>query len=140
VDSPEKPEKTSHSRTIRVDGEKVRRLRIEKCWSQDVLAQHADISEKTLRRIESGSPVYLATLARIAEVLGVTIDDIRAADSEPERQGVPAGKEPQIMISIQITGDFETFNRESLEQLRAMLSKIAQISPSNVTIKGVEKG
>lgn len=59
-------------------GEKIQRLRKEKELSQDELARKADIPYTTLTKIEIGvikKPSVFA-VAKIAEALGVSLDDL----------------------------------------------------------------
>ena len=53
-------------------GDVVRRLRKDRGWTQDELAQKAGgINKETINRIEAGSDVRLNTLLKVAEALGV---------------------------------------------------------------------
>lgn len=51
----------------------VKAQRKVKGWSQEQLAQAAGLSRPTVARIESGSAVSTATLAKIANALGIEI-------------------------------------------------------------------
>jgi HTH-type transcriptional regulator/antitoxin HipB len=51
----------------------VKAQRKAKGWSQQQLAQAAGLSRPTVARIESGSAVSTATLAKIANALGIEI-------------------------------------------------------------------
>ncbi|OFV80204.1 MAG: hypothetical protein A2Y78_04735 [Acidobacteria bacterium RBG_13_68_16] len=66
-----------------LDGAKIRRLREQRQLSRDDIAYRArdlglDVSRETIARIENGRPgtVYLTTAYAIADVLGVTVDDL----------------------------------------------------------------
>jgi HTH-type transcriptional regulator/antitoxin HipB len=54
-------------------GDIVKAQRKHRDWSQDQLAAAADISRPTVARIESGSAVSTATLAKIAAALNIEI-------------------------------------------------------------------
>jgi hypothetical protein len=54
------------------------------------------------------------------------------------QQDTAKSKGPRITITL--SGDFETFSREKLEQLRSAISKIAQISPSDIKVMDVREG
>jgi len=56
-------------------GEKIRSLRVEKGWSQSDLGNKANLTKMMVSRYETGSGTPpLEKLARIARVLGVTVD------------------------------------------------------------------
>lgn len=59
----------------------VRKLRIEKGWSQETLAEISGLSVRTIQRIERGGKASLETLGALAAVLKV---DISTLASEPD--------------------------------------------------------
>lgn len=54
----------------------VRKLRIEKGWSQETLAQVSGLSVRTIQRIERGGKASLETLGALAAVLEVDISTL----------------------------------------------------------------
>lgn len=66
--------------TEKLDGQKIRDLRLAKGWSQRKLAQETGLAYETVNRIErtEGRPVYDHTAARLANALGVDVANIRA--------------------------------------------------------------
>jgi transcriptional regulator with XRE-family HTH domain len=58
--------------------EKLRKLRAKKGFTQEKLARLADISTATLVKIESGAAKEptITTIIKIADVLGVSIDEL----------------------------------------------------------------
>ncbi len=54
----------------------VRRLREQKCWSQEELGHRAGVSPRTIQRIESGSAAKLDTIALVAEALEIPPEDL----------------------------------------------------------------
>lgn len=60
----------------------VRQHRIELGWSVAKLARESGLSDKTIRRIEDGEPVYDYTLSGVAQALSrakgenITIDNL----------------------------------------------------------------
>lgn len=59
-------------------GENIRKYRLERKLSQEKLARLADLSFPTIAKIESGetSDPRIETVKKIADVLGVSIDDL----------------------------------------------------------------
>ncbi|MCP5082827.1 MAG: Pr2TM family membrane protein [Alphaproteobacteria bacterium] len=51
----------------------IRKLRIEKGWSQETLAEISDLSVRTIQRIERGGNASLETLSALAAVFEVDI-------------------------------------------------------------------
>jgi transcriptional regulator with XRE-family HTH domain len=91
-----------------VDREEVRRLRLDKSWSQEKLAEEAGLSLRTVQRIEADGVASLQSCRAIARALGVQPADLRlAADytaaleqgatSEPLR--VEQSARPVVMAS-----------------------------------------
>lgn len=59
-------------RRLVVNGKKARQLRSKAKLTQQIAAVRLDLSESSLRRIESGSEsVHLTTLGRVADFYGV---------------------------------------------------------------------
>jgi len=64
--------------TVRAIGPVVKRLRAQRGWSQEELAEKAGCSKKTVENVEAGRPVFARSLSEIACALGdgVTVTDI----------------------------------------------------------------
>ncbi|NBC46254.1 helix-turn-helix domain-containing protein [Corallococcus exiguus] len=60
-----------------VIAENVRRFREQKSWSQEILAGAAEISVRTVQRVEKGEGAGKEALLAIAGALEVSIDDLR---------------------------------------------------------------
>jgi transcriptional regulator with XRE-family HTH domain len=90
---------------VSIDGEKLRRLRAEKGWTQADLARAADVSRTTIARMEYGdSPVSSRTVALIASELGVTFNDL-ATYGEPETTTTQS-QPPQQSLTVTVTPYF----------------------------------
>ena len=64
-------------------GQKLKRLRQEKDWSQEKLAEEIGVKRLAINKYESGqTKPSAATLQRISEVFGVSIDYLLAEESE----------------------------------------------------------
>ena len=53
-------------RTLHPDGNRIRTLRLERGWPQEQLANIADLSPRTIQRVESGGNASFETLRSIA--------------------------------------------------------------------------
>lgn len=53
--------------------EAIREARHQHGWSQETLAEHAGVSRPTIARVEAGNDISTATLAKVAEALGLTL-------------------------------------------------------------------
>lgn len=63
--------------SIRVDGEKIRELRLQRDWSLDDLARHVGRGAPHLSRIENGHRAASPRLAhQFARAFGVRIEDL----------------------------------------------------------------
>ena len=58
----------------------IKKLRGERLWSQEELASAADLSLRTIQRVENGSPASVETTKALASALGVTTDELIAPD------------------------------------------------------------
>lgn len=64
--------------------EKIRRLRRERNWTQEELGQRVGIDKRNVSRYETGSlNPSRKTLARFANALGVNIEELYEAPSQP---------------------------------------------------------
>ncbi|HBY87471.1 MAG TPA: XRE family transcriptional regulator, partial [Colwellia sp.] len=55
----------------------VRKLRLQRGWSQEQLAQFSGLSVRTIQRIERGKTAGLESLKSLAAVFEVTIQDLQ---------------------------------------------------------------
>ncbi len=55
-------------------GDVIREARKKRGWSQVELAEQAGVSRPTIARIEGNNDVNTATIAKIAQVLGLTFE------------------------------------------------------------------
>lgn len=60
-------------------GQTIAQFRAEKTWSQEALAASADLSVRTIQRLEEGKPAAVETVAAIARALGLDIEGLRSA-------------------------------------------------------------
>lgn len=58
-------------------GKRIKELRIEKGWTQAILAEKSDVEPSNISHIErAATKLSLPTLVNIANALGVTLDEI----------------------------------------------------------------
>ena len=67
----------------------IRKLRLQKGWSQEQLAEMCDVSVRTIQRLERGDTASTETLKSIAAVF-----DVHFSDLLPENQ--PAREDSQL--------------------------------------------
>ena len=65
---------------VRPNGNKIRRLRKNKKWTQEDMEEAAELSRKTISQVENGVPVSIQTLKLIANALEVDYKDILSDD------------------------------------------------------------
>lgn len=106
-------------------GEYIARLRKEAKLSRSALARAARVDPSILVRLESGdrAEVRLETLCRLADSLGVTLDDLATA----------AGLRPKRRGTVNLTGASEVV------RLRSALERIMKIANGALEIDAPKK-
>lgn len=66
-------------------GRNVRQYREKLAWTQEALATAAQISSRTVQRIEDGGPASPESLRSIADAFNVSLDDLRRGSEETEQ-------------------------------------------------------
>lgn len=61
-------------------GARIRAGRIARGWTQEQLAEAADVGVQVVKRAEQGGRLYADTLARLADALGCTMDWLYARE------------------------------------------------------------
>ena len=86
VDEPERAKKAEKAELQRIMGGNVRRLREARGLSRERLAEMVERDTSTINRIENGTTMMGAPLiARMARVLGVSVDTLFSAGSDDLR-------------------------------------------------------
>ena len=123
------------NRTVEPDGEAIQRLRIEKGWRVEDLAEKARCSLKTVENVERGANVYLYTLRKFAQALGVEVSTLMTGAAPP-----PLPKERSWTITIRITTpDDEAFD-ESTDLPRFMAKLIERLGGDDMEPRGIRRG
>jgi transcriptional regulator with XRE-family HTH domain len=93
---------------VKLDHALVRKLRLEKSWSQETLAEKAGLNLRTVQRLESNGAASLRTRRCVAAALGVdpsALDFQVEAEPEREAEGVRA---PVVAAARPLTADLYT--------------------------------
>lgn len=125
-------------RTLPINGEVVRTLRLQRQLDIEELARKAGYNSRTIDNIESRGvkPVYAATLMAIAKALGVSHADLLA---EPiGEHSPPQGR--RVSGSIHFRMKFE--NLDASDELIALMNRLAQAigARSEIEVLAVEDG
>jgi transcriptional regulator with XRE-family HTH domain len=85
-------------RTLHPDGNRIRTLRLKRGWPQEQLASIADLSPRTIQRVEAGGNASHETLRSIACAFEVEAKDLLMEQPEAVAQPFPepAGHGPEI--------------------------------------------
>lgn len=89
-------------------GERVRRYRRERGWTQAQLARKTGLSRKTISSIELGRERPLERTTRtLAEALGVEQDRLLGLDGQPPLFPLPDQRRMRLIRRIALLGDDE---------------------------------
>jgi transcriptional regulator with XRE-family HTH domain len=80
------------ARTFQPDGERVRRLRMEKAWTQEELAAKVGCAKRTIEKVESSHCVLPRTMREIAQALGVPFKDLVDGQAIEEASALPPSR------------------------------------------------
>lgn len=83
----------------------VRKLRIQKGWSQEQLAQFSGLSVRTIQRVERGKTAGLESLKSLAAVFEVNIKDLQQ-ETVMDTQTKLSDKEIEIIEHVKDIKDF----------------------------------
>lgn len=132
-------ETQTSKRSIRADGEEIKRLRIAKGWRVEDLATKAICSVKTTASIERGAKnVYINTLAKIAKALGVEPAALVAGGKPPQEP-----PKPQNCVQVQLLFSFPFDQLDECEQLGELiefLKKFLRGGGGDFNVVGVTPG
>jgi len=99
----------------------IRKLRIERAWSQEQLAEMSGLSVRTVQRAENGAPSGLETLKSLAAVFEVSLDKLRGEEqTEQQSPNEDTTMQEQTLISAndnQQPSELELTVRRSLTLL-----------------------
>jgi len=82
----------------------VRKLRLEKCWSQEQLAELCNLSTRTIQRIERGHKPSLETLNALAAVFEIEISDLSMEADMTTKETLSTEEEKAILYVRDLKG------------------------------------
>jgi transcriptional regulator with XRE-family HTH domain len=71
----------AYKRVMRYDVHQITKRRLQKGWSKIRLAKAVDLDPKTITNLERGSGGKPETVAKVADVLGLRIEDLVISDT-----------------------------------------------------------
>jgi len=74
---------------MKIDASTVRRLRTERAWSQEQLAASADVSLRTIQRVEADGSASNETRMALAAVFGIDVRALLLREPAPQGSPVP---------------------------------------------------
>jgi transcriptional regulator with XRE-family HTH domain len=99
----------------------VRKLRLQKAWSQEQLAQMSGLSVRTIQRIERGQACGLESIKSLAAVFQVPVTDLTEQDPEDSQkeQDMPATAKlaDDEALAIQQVKDLKSFYSHLIKYL-----------------------
>ncbi len=75
---------------MKIDASTVRRLRTERAWSQEQLAASADVSLRTIQRVEAEGSASNETRMALAAVFGIDVRALSLREPAPPDSALPA--------------------------------------------------
>ena len=97
-------------------GEKIKRLRNERNWTQDFVSKKLNISSPALSRYESGAcePKDLAMISEFAKLYGVTTDYLLGLSDE-QNNIAPQGNDKEFANFYESYKDLDDADKEILK-------------------------
>lgn len=125
-------------RTVKIDGDEVKRLRIARGWRVEDLAVKAKCSIKTVGNVEHGASIYLFTLSKFAEALGVECISLMAGKKETATDPVNKHRRFEVQVKLSIPyNDFDE-SEQLIQFVKALRDLLKGDDDMNVT--NVEDG
>lgn len=109
----------------------VRKLRIEKGWSQETLAEVSGLSVRTIQRIERGGKASLETLNALAAVLAVDISTLTEETSMYKQKDLSENEREAVEYVRDIKG-FYTHLAAYLICVAAMIAANLIMNPDHL--------
>ncbi|WP_223788051.1 helix-turn-helix domain-containing protein [Marinicella meishanensis] len=91
----------------------VKKLRLQRSWSQEQLAEYSGLSIRTIQRIEKGKPAQMESFQSIAAVFEVNVEDLQPEIAMQQNQQPPADQKAPLIT------DEETEAMEYVQGLKS---------------------
>lgn len=75
----------------------VKKLRLQRNWSQEQLAEYSGLSIRTIQRIEKGKPANLESFQSIAAVFEVAVEDLQPEIAMKQDNHLPADEKAALI-------------------------------------------
>ena len=124
-------------------GMKIKKLREQKLWTHAQLAEFADVSDRTIRRIEAGENAEKTTLLLVLDALDTNIDELNNMFNKGESRKAASTKKTNIKFLHRIESgrelvriiasahslgyDYPNCNGKQLEDVQSFLSSVADV-------------
>lgn len=107
-------------------GERLKRLRAQKGWTQDELAQHAGMNGRHISRYEKGHlEPPRKTLLRLAEALKVPVQAL--LEDEPAYQLLDVIPDPELLEQFRIVARMTEEDRQAVKRVLSMITMKQQM-------------
>jgi transcriptional regulator with XRE-family HTH domain len=80
--------------SVKIDGTRIRALRLDRSWSQELLAEQAGVSLRTIQRMETEGVASLQSRRAIAAAFGVSASAFTPAGAAGESAGAATAPTP----------------------------------------------
>lgn len=85
--------------TMKIDSDRVRKLRGDRAWSQEHLASVAGVSLRTVQRVEAEGISSFETTMALASAFGIAVADLSRRGPSPTR-GMPIGQTLGVVFGV----------------------------------------
>src|SRR5579885_3000893 len=126
------------NRTVEPDGAEIQRLRIEKGWRVEDLANRAGCSLKTVENVEKGENVYIYTLKRVANALGVEPSEL-LIDEDDVPSARMRKKERVWKITLEVSTPYDEFD-ESSDLVNLLQALVSRLGGGGIEPTGLQEG
>lgn len=92
-----------------IDADKIRRLRLERAWTQEHLAEVADISHRTIQRIEATSKASMESIRALANAFSIDSSDLVRPSPNAGVGLNPRAKADTLRLLARITSGADLF-------------------------------
>ena len=132
-------ETPTKSRTVTPSVATIRRLRLERGWRVEDLARKAKCSVKTIENVERGQNVYVFTLTKLADALGVSYVTL-VAGNEPPPLPPTLTSRSRFEVEIKVAVPYENFDEcDQLVGFVELLKRLLERA-GDVQVKAVREG